>query len=460
MPVTDRVTVAFKAEDGGGEGELSWGQQELFLVMRRRRVWIPIGVAVALPAGVTVDRVAAKLRFLMGRYPTLRTRLRFDPDGTRQVVADKGVIPLEIADIPDDADPYAAASRLSLQYMDRDYDFTSEWPIRMAVVRQGGALTHRVIVLCHLVLDGTGAATLGAELDGWDPETDRVPRPPAALPPLEQVRRQRLPAAQRQTGTALQHWAKLLRAAPARRFGNLGDEQRPRYWKGILRSPAIHRAVGMITARTRADSASVLLALYAVALARMTRLHPVLVQVIVGNRFRPGFADTVSPVAQEGLCLVEVAGRTIDEVVAEARQRRLAAYKHAYYDPCQREELVTRVVRERGDQLQLGCYLNDRRPATSASGPVSSSDPVPGRLVAPPPLGGFEWNVIEDIEFTDPLYLFVDEVGDPPAIDLTISADSRHVSPANLEALVREMEALAVAAADDPALPTGVPGAA
>src|SRR5690606_35963842 len=106
--IVDRVPVPFAA-DGGGVDELSWGQRELWLAMRRRRVWIPLGTVFPLPEGTTVADVAARLEFMLTRYPTMRTRLRLDPDAIRQVVADQGEIALAIGEADPDADPRAAA---------------------------------------------------------------------------------------------------------------------------------------------------------------------------------------------------------------------------------------------------------------------------------------------------------------------------------------------------------------
>src|SRR5690606_33536836 len=48
-----------------------------------------------LPPGTTVEAMVDRLRFWMGRYQTMRTRLRFDPDRPKQVVSRDGEIELE-----------------------------------------------------------------------------------------------------------------------------------------------------------------------------------------------------------------------------------------------------------------------------------------------------------------------------------------------------------------------------
>jgi non-ribosomal peptide synthetase component F len=67
------------------------------------------------------------------------------------------------------------------------------------------------------------------------------------------------------------------------------------------RSPATHLAAHVLAARAQVEPTPILLAAFAVTLAAVTGQHPVVVQVLVSNRFRPGFADTVSPIAQNDL---------------------------------------------------------------------------------------------------------------------------------------------------------------
>ena len=296
--MADRTAAAWRAGgenvpvrfSGGGTGEapLSWGQQALWQVMRDKQTWLPIGAWLPLPPGTTVADAAADLRFVMSQYPSLRTRLRFDPDGPKQVVSGSGEIPLEIVDAPDGADPAEVAERVRQHYFDRAYDFATEWPLRMAVIRHRGALTHRVWVMCHLVTDGTGALVILDDLAHRDhADSDAV----AARPPLEQARWQRSPAGRRQNDAALRYWENMLRTVSVRRFPEGAGTDRPRYWQAQLDSPAMDLALRAVAARTGAEVSSVLLTAFAVALVRVTGVNPVVTVLLVNNRFRPGRSE-------------------------------------------------------------------------------------------------------------------------------------------------------------------------
>jgi Condensation domain len=191
-----RLPVAF-AGVGEGDEELSWGQREIWQALVEQETWMPIGGTQPVPPGYTVQDAVERLRYLMSRYQSMRTRLRFTGDGTpRQVVHAAGEIVLEVVDAGD-ADPHEVALATQRRYERTGYDFVAEWPVRMAVVRRDGTPTHLVAIMSHLVMDGGGAAVMLAE--GERNET----APVNGMQALEQVQWQRSPAGQRQSGAAL-----------------------------------------------------------------------------------------------------------------------------------------------------------------------------------------------------------------------------------------------------------------
>src|SRR3954470_11915801 len=77
--MAERVKVSF-AGPGAGVEELSWGQREIWQAMLSQGSWFPIGGVRRLPPGTTVDVVAGRLRYIMERYQSARTRLRLATD--------------------------------------------------------------------------------------------------------------------------------------------------------------------------------------------------------------------------------------------------------------------------------------------------------------------------------------------------------------------------------------------
>ncbi|MDQ7910870.1 condensation domain-containing protein [Phytohabitans sp. ZYX-F-186] len=442
-----RITVPFKADPPDGEAveELSWGQREIWTAMVRQEWWLPIGYARAVPPGTTVEDLADEVRYMMSRYPTLRTTLRYDPDGrTRQVVAGAGEIEVELVDAADDEDPERVADQVRQRYWDGDYDLVHGWPIWVAVIRHRGAPTHLVTVMSHLVLDAFGGIVMLEEVAAR-------PAEPTAMPPAEQVRWQASPAGQRQNAAALRYWEKVLRAVPARRFPHRHEPRAPRHWEGRFRSPAAHLALRVLAARTKVDASPLLLATFAIAMARHTGINPVVVQVVVNNRFRPGLARSMSPLSQTGVCAIDLAGLSVDDAVRLTARQAIAAYKHAYYNPSDVDDLVARLARERGEELDLACFFNDRRIEVRTQAPTPP--PAPSEVYAALPRSTFEWTRRRDTSF-ERMFAHIEDV--PDAMAITVAGDTHYMSPDDLEAVVRGMEAVAVEAALDPAATTGV----
>jgi hypothetical protein len=447
--VIERIAVPFEGE-GSGTDELSWGQGEIWRAMQRHRSWMPLINVTPLTAGTTIEDIATELRFRMSRYQSMRTRLTFDAGGRpRQVVSGSGVTTLEIIDA--DGDPAAAAAAIESQYAQTDLDLVNDWPLRITVIRHHGTPTHMVSAVCHLAIDLFGTLAMTADLADRDPRTGQPRAPTPPMPPLEQARRQRTPAARRVSDTAMRHWEDLLKTVPPRRYADQASQCQPRYWQARFDSPALYLAARAIDARNQVGASPVLLAAVAVALARVTASNPVLVRVVVSNRFRPGLAQSVSQVSQTGLCVIDVADITFDEAVARAWRSSMAAYKHAYYDPVQLDELVARLSREQGEEIDINCYYNDRRmqaPRDSA-GPACAEQDLRAAL----PHTTLRWDPPVDRP-SERFFVHVDD--EPGSVTIVMSADTKYISPGDMEACLRGMEEIAVAAATDLAAPTHV----
>ncbi len=206
-------------------------------------------------------------------------------------------------------------------------------------------------------------------------------------------------------------------------------------------------ATHAITERTGADSSQVLLTVYALALARVTGVNPVVTRPMVSNRFRPGLSDVVCMVAQYGLCALDVAGIPFDGALARVRSAAMTAYKYAYYDPADMAALVARISAERGPDFDLGSYVNDRRTETRQGFPGPT--PTGARIAEATGDGVFRWTIAQDDPF-ERLIVHIDDV--PDAIHVVVFMDTHVVSPADGEALLRSMEDVAVRAALDPAV--------
>ncbi|WP_244933319.1 condensation domain-containing protein [Micromonospora tulbaghiae] len=165
--VQAQVPVPF-AGPGAGTAPLTWGQKAIMQDMRETGWTHNVSGAHPVPAGVTVEQVAAEFAALMARHPALRMRLGDgDGSGPCQVVSGSGETVLDVVDVPDDADPAdvaAFAYDLGHARLLSHYDLYRDWSVKMAVVRHRGALVHRVLTIDHLVVDGTATSLILADL--------------------------------------------------------------------------------------------------------------------------------------------------------------------------------------------------------------------------------------------------------------------------------------------------------
>ncbi len=453
--MTEHVRVSFAGE-GSGVDDLTWGQLGLWQAIAADGVSRTMAGVDELPPGTTVEMAAETLRFVMSRHQSLRSRLRFDGGALpKQVCSESGEVTLEIVDACD-ADPAEVADQVRERYQGTNFDYENEWPVRMAVVRKDGGLTHAVVVYLHLVIDANGLSALLADLRHLTPGWERTAPPVTAASPLDQARHQRGTAARRQGVASLRHLENVMRSVPISRFGEPLHTGEPTYRMIRFTSPATRLAVQVVAARNDINTSPVLLAAFAVTLARFNGRNPVMAMLMVGNRFRPGFGDSVSSVAQISPYLIDVADITLNEAVVRASHSAMNAYKHAYYDPYEQDDVVERINAERGEEVDFSCFYNDRRQqARYGDGPL----PTAARIRDALPLSSHHWE--DEVGMPrQKLYLHVDDAADAAgpadAIEFVMSADDRYLSREDMLTVVRGIEAVAVEAALDPLAATGV----
>jgi hypothetical protein len=432
------IMVEFEG-DGAGEGGLSWGQLENWATITTFGGWVPLGGATPVPQDMTVERIVDTLRYAMSRFPSLRTRLRFDAGQPIQVVHASGQLPLEIVEAGD-ADPAEVAEALSERYRDTPLDFTAEWPLRMTAILQHGRPTHMVALISHLAADATGLSVMMREMIA------QVDTPVDGLPPLAQTEWQRSPAGQRHNTAAMRYWEEVYRTIDPDRFDKPSciDAGRPRYWHGEFDSPALLQSVRGIAAASGIGTSTVFMTLLAVALHEVNGVNPVVIRPIVSNRFRPGLADVVCTVAQAGICVLDVAGVPFDEALQRVQRAVMKAYKYAYFDHGQMVALRARVERERGVTLDTGLFINDRHDVSAMATPEGAAAVPPQRSGEAAAPSSFRWVDGQDETPYEPLFVAIDDI--PGGVRVSMHLDSHAISLADAEAFVRAMDVIAATA--------------
>jgi hypothetical protein len=150
----------------------------------------------------------------------------------------------------------------------------------------------------------------------------------------------------------------------------------------------------------------------------------------------------VSTVSHPGLCVLDVADVPFDEAVVRGWRAMLRANKNAYFDPVRKQALIERVERERGGPVDLSCFYNDRR--------LRNREEPNGRIPGAPEINAargrttLRWVRPID-ESSERFFFHINDV--PGTVDVRLSVDTRHVSPADAEAFLLGLESALVSAA-------------
>ena len=447
-----RVTVAFSGR-GAGTAPLTWGQKAIMRDMRATGWPHNNSGAHPLPEGVTVAELAARLGEMMCRHPALRLRLGVGDDGEPcQVVVASGEIDVEVTAFGDDVDPDEVlkhSHKIWFEWLTTPFDGHTPWLVRLAVLEHRNRAAHLVFAVNHLVADGTGTLLLMTGL-GIGELADRL-LDPDAVTALDLARREQTPEARRTSDGAMRYWEEQLRDLPRATFGKpkypegrLGH----RYWHGRFNSAAAHLAVLAIARRTRTDTARVLLAVLAIAIGRATGVDPLTTNVIVSNRFRPGFTDVIGTLNQNSVLSLDLGG-TVDEVVARTRHAATAAWMRAYYDPDQLERLIARLDAERGHPAAVTCRISDLRFSTrpGAEELLADGDPVTEeRVRAELPRTFLSWDGHLDA-MPDQLFISIEDR--PGTIHLQMVFDMAVFTTDQVETMLHAVEEVALEAAFD-----------
>jgi condensation domain-containing protein len=498
----------------GGEGPLTLGQANTLQWVGDPTLYTRmIEWTLTLPTGATLADIAAALSVLISRHESLRTTY---PDGggpddselSRGLAAVTGVAETggdgrqvrggpageevagrKVAD-GEPAQRVLQAGELSVEVYRtvgeppglgvltvelakrlraREFDLTSDLPLRVAVATGGGGPLAVVAVYSHVAVDFGSMALIDqqfAELAS-DPAS-REPGP-AGCQPLDQAEHERSPLGRRRAKTALQSWRSQLAAAPQCLYPvPAGDPaKRGDLACGWLWSPAAALALPLIATRTGASrQLAVLTALCAVLALRAG--HDVCsLPVTVSNRSQQRLRGYVGTLANDGILTIDVRAARFDELV---RRTAAATLRSNHSGPVDRADLIgviAQIEHDRGISYLRACAFNDLTPYVPPEpGPAAAAQPAgdaaqPGGDTGPAglrrALGRTRFAAMSSPPVEELLLIILHKI-EPELSMGVMTRDGLRVSPAEIESLLRGVERLLVAAAARDVELTGLTG--
>ena len=448
IALAERVT--FSA-GSGRVGPLTWGQQSIWTAMRATGAddaYFNFGRVVPVARRSGPVPVSAALRAVAGvveRHESLRTRLLEVADEPIQKVESAGALGVAVVE----AAPGQGAQRaqeLHDELVAVRFDYVGEWPLRVGLVVCDGAVTAIVLVFCHLAADGHGADVVARDLRLLLFRGALGGTPPPQ--PLDLVVRQQSPVGQRSEQAALEFWEREYRRIPPAMFAtHSGAGEDPPYWRAQLTSTALDGATRRVAARLQVSTTTVLLAATAVLVGAVTGHRTCVMLPVVGNRFRAATRDLVSPLAQDGLFVLDLDRPSFDDLVRAGWQAALRAYQRAEFDPTVLAERVSAISAERGTRIHPYCCFNDQRPIdpTVTGDPPPSLDDVRAALQATT----LTWPIRQEhLNCRFCLHITGERAAGRPALGVSLTADTRYLAARDMERYLRALEALLVRAAD------------
>lgn len=457
QPSESRLVVPF-AGSVSGSGPLTWGEKALLQDQRETGWALNATGAQNLAPGTTVEQAAARLGALISKQPALRVRLADDGHGPYQTVAAAGQVEVEVLDFADDDDPVDVAKyteRLWQDWLVDPIDHYRDWPARMGIVRHRGVALYQVLSFNHLVIDGASMTFLMPELGVGTPPAVAGRGTPMSI--LELAGYEHSEPAQKVSKRAMRFWESQLRDIPPTTFGepvHADGRLGKRYWHGRFASTAAFQAVLAIAQRSGGDVSRVMFAVLATALGRAMGQDRLRAKVILSNRYRPGFAEMIAPLAQNAIVSVDLSNATVDQVMARGRQALLASGMHAYYDPDHLNELTARLDAERGYPAEVTLRMNDRRRTTQrwTAEEARAATVTPADIEARLGETFFSWDGTLD-SCHDQAFVTIEDYRN--TFHLQLIFDMACFTTEQVENFVYGVEKVAIEAAFDPAVPAG-----
>jgi hypothetical protein len=356
------LEVEFNAA-AAGSAEMTWGQRAMWQDiqwMGEESDYFNFSKVISVPEGRGLADVHVAVRALLERHEGLRTRFPSHAD-PHQEVHGSGTLAVELLDASN-RDLDRTADELCSRLRGHPFRHDVEYPLRIGLILAGGQPRRLVLIVSHLLTDGTGwrllVAELGELLAGKNLPVDEKAWGPLALSAFEQSA-----VGARLHAASMRHWREELSVVPPSIFDHPArPPETPRYRGLTMESPALAVAADRIATALRSTRSTVLLTATAAIIAHYTGHGDVTLQLIVGNRWERHLSRIVAPMTENGIFTISLDGLSFSEALRLTWKQAFACYQAAAYDPQGLNEVLDSVRRLRGAYIDCEeAFFNDVR---------------------------------------------------------------------------------------------------
>lgn len=450
MAALECFTIAFGGHRAR-RGPLAWGQRWIWDVLADLGVGdsrLNMCLTVPVPEDRTTGDLRTVLSALVARHEMLRTTFGVDDNGEPvQVVHGSGEMTVRVRDLTGTADSSVAvvAEQFASELAADRFDLTREFPVRWAVIDQGGAPRAVVVVLAQMGFDGWSRLALAREIEQALVVGGAGAAEVAATEvrqPLDQVAVERSDRGAARRAATADYWQEMTTvAATMARPERRPRGERPRFWRAVFRSRTVAWACARVAARHRVMGSAVLLSALGTQLAHRLGQPACLPQVVFHNRFDPGTRDMLCHLAQPVPVLLDVTKGTFEELVIGTARRMLRASRFSGFDPVATARIAHGPGSRAGTHRGYPIVFNFQQAAVS---PLTERSAAPEELAVPGLGSELGWTETVDEEN---LGCYIN-IYDPDEALMTFWVDTTYLSKSDIASVAFGTERLLLAAVD------------
>jgi len=427
-----------------GTGDLTAGQRYIWdiieaLVPHDEHLNIPLAVDVA--GDTSLAEVLAVLRQAVERFDTLHTVFPRHADGEPyQRVDGSGVVPVTLHDVTECADVDAETQRFISYLGRRRYDTTQPGLLRAGVLTVRSQPRRLVLSMSHMLVDSPGARALGRWFRrrlGGDGQ-DRQWEPEREWQPMDQLAFEQSPDGRQTLAEALAYWSAQLASAPVERTPpSAGAASSPRYWHGALDAPAATVAAARLARHWTGalSSNSVLLAAAGLLHGHVSGGSDCLLVMRVSNRTPGPTHNAVGHYSQAAPVRFDLTTGTFSDLTREVQRTARTAHQNGRYQPRELTALLVELGRARRSPVDVLNTFNCLREPMRGPDVDPAGQPRP----APSHVTWLDKREVESIK----TFLYAH-----PGDQISLFADTAYLAPDRIEAYLRSIERVLVAADD------------